>query len=227
MIRCVESMSASVACSGGLPWGQGSAKEVECSGVVLDMQGQTVAGAVVVCSEQLYGERRIGWGPARTTTSGEDGRFRLRVPAQRKDYVYAFAWKKGYSLGWQMLFHVGASEDWVVRLAEPTVLAGLVVDEGGRAIAGATVRPCLNADCACDTAGLPELPGCGPVHTDDRGRFRFEGIPRDATADFWVEAEGKTSRWTFSGSSVGDGLHFRAGRTDVRIVLRPEATLRG
>jgi hypothetical protein len=204
-------------------------KEVECSGVVLDMRGNPVPGAEVLCREQLYtlGEGRDRWGPAARTTSGEDGRFKMRLPVERKDYVYAFAWKKGYSLGWQMRFHLRLGEDWAVRLCEPTVLAGVVVDEKGSAIPGATVLPTLSSDWAGGTESPPDVPGLGPVLTDGQGRFRFGGIPVGATADFWVEGPGKASRWTFWGSAAGEGLQFRVARTDIRIVLRPEAIIRG
>ncbi|MHC4560952.1 MAG: carboxypeptidase regulatory-like domain-containing protein, partial [Planctomycetota bacterium] len=48
-----------------------------------------------------------------------------------------------------------------------------------------------------------------------------------ATADFGVEAHGRASIWTFCNFGLGEGEQFVAGCTDIRIVLPPEARIKG
>ena len=171
------------------------------------------------------GERR-----SRTTTN-EKGRFQLRVSAERRGSVWVVAWKEGSSLGWQSMRSAEDGTDVAVRLDQPAVLAGLVVDESGAGIGEATVRLCLRNDWAEGSSGVSfaEPREWFTTRTDDRGRFRFERIPAGASADFWAEAPGRASCWTHW---IGDlsaiaGCQFPAGRTDVRIVLRSEAILGG
>jgi hypothetical protein len=209
-------------------------KQMDCSGLVLDMRGRPVSGAEVFCTEALsrYVEGQCPWGTRRTAVSREDGRFSLKLPVECKDYIWAFAWKKGLAVGWGRVPDVGSGLDWVVRLSEPTVLAGVIVDENGKGISGATVGLSLNVDWAQGPLGcLPEHPQWGPVRTDEQGRFRFDCIPVGATADFWVEAPGKASCWTSwereQELGASPGIQFRTGRTDIRIVLSPEAIIRG
>jgi len=218
---------------GGAAHGGPPVKPVPCSGVVLDPAGRPVPDAQVAGFEQWYeyAEGRIGWGTPSRATTDAGGRFQLRVDAERPDYIWVVAWKKGLSLGWQWARSAGAGEDLTVRLCAPAVLAGVVVDENGRGVAGATVRPSLKMDWMGGSVGVSfqEPREWFFTRTDDQGRFRFDQIPAGATADFWVEASGRACCWTYwsGGWSNLEGGQFRAGRTDIRITLKPEAVIRG
>jgi hypothetical protein len=216
--------------SGGVLWGRGRFQPAECSGRVVDGDGRPVADAEVVCAEQLhdYAAGRIDWGTPSRATTDQDGRFRVQVSAERRDDIWVVAWKKGLSLGWQRLRSVPSGEDLSIRLTEPTVLAGVVVDEADKPVAGALVRPCLKMEGIAGSMGTSfnEPREWFSAWTDNRGRFRFEHIPARATADFWVEAPGMASCWTHWPSDL-EGSQFKAGRTDIRIVLKPEAIIRG
>jgi len=214
-------------------WAQPSAQPFGYSGIVVDWHGRPVEGAEVVGAEQLYdfAAGRIDWGPPSRTTTGADGRFQFRVSAERRDYIWVVAWKKGLALGWQAMRNAGDSTDVAIRLDEPTTLAGTVVDEDGRGIAGATVRVWLKNTWAEGSTGVrfDEPREWFTAGTDEQGRFRFERIPTGATADFWAEAPGRASCGTYWSGDLSSiiGSRFRAGQTDVQIVLKPEAILRG
>ena len=219
-----------VVCTGGALGSQERLKQMECSGTVVDGQGRPVPDAQVVGAEQLYeyAEGRIGWRtPARATTD-QAGRFRLLVSTERKDYVWVVAGKKGLALGWQWTRMAGSGADLTVRLHEPAVLAGVVVDEQGKPVAGATVRPSLKMNWMGGSIGVrfDEPREWFTARTDDQGRFRFEHIPAGATADFGVQAPGWASCWTHWPSDL-EGSQFKAGQTDIRIVVKPEAIVRG
>jgi hypothetical protein len=217
----------------GVLQGQPRAEQVECSGTVVDPRGRPVPEAQVVGYEQLYeyAEGRIGWATPSHATTDTNGRFHMRVSAERRDYIWVVAWKKGLSLGWQWLRNAEDGMDLTIRLGEPTVLAGTVMDENGEGIAGAMVRPSLKMDWMGGSVGVSfhEPRAWFTTRTDDRGRFRFDYIPAGATADFWVEAPGRASCWTYwsGGWSNLEGSQFKAGQTDIRVVLKPEAVIRG
>ncbi|MBN1507113.1 MAG: carboxypeptidase regulatory-like domain-containing protein [Sedimentisphaerales bacterium] len=232
-VSTIVIVCATVACGAGSLWGQGLAKPVDVSGVVVDGRGRPVADAQVIGGEQLYdyAAGRTSWAALSRTTTGQHGRFQLQIGAERKDYIYVVAWKKGLAVGWQSPRFAGSAQDMTVRLSEPEVLAGSVVDEAGRAIAGATVRLCLKMGWMGGTPGVAfETPqDWFTTRTDRQGKFQFDHIPADGTADFWVEAAGRASCWSYwehDLSSVA-GSQFQAGRTDIRIVLEPEAIIQG
>ena len=222
-----------IACSAGVLWSQGFVKQVDCSGTVVDWRGRPVADAEVVGCEQLYdyAAGRTSWAAPSRMITGQDGRFELQVSADRKDYIWIVARKKGLALGWRGVRSGRSEQDMIVRLGEPAVLAGTVVDEVGRGVPGAMVRLCLKMGWMGGTPGVTfETPqDWFTARTDGDGRFRFDQLPADGTADLWVEAPGKASCWTYWEHELSNmaGSQFSAGRTDIRIVLKPEGILRG
>lgn len=222
-----------ITCFAGESLGQIRTKPVECSGVVVDGQGNPVAGAEVICAESLYdyAAGRTTWGPPARATTGADGKFRVQAEAERRDYLWVVAWKKGLSIGWLGLRGTPSNEDVTINLPEPAILAGVVVDEDGHPIAGATLRPCLKMESMGGSVGVrfDEPREYLLARTDAEGRFRFDSIPPAASADFFAEAPGFASCWTYWEDDLSDlsGSRFKAGRTDIRIVLKPEAIVRG
>ena len=224
---------AIVACSAGVSWSQGFVKQVDCSGTVVDRHGRPVADAEVFGYENLYdyAAGRTSWTAPSRMITGQEGRFHLQVSADRKGYIWVVAWKKGLALGWQNVRFGQSEQDMLVRLGEPAVLAGTVVDEAGRRVPGTMVRLCLKMGWMGGTPGVTfETPqDWFTARTDGEGRFRFDHLPASGTADLWVEAPGKASCWTYWEHELSDmaGSQFSAGRTDIRIVLKPEGILRG
>ncbi len=222
-----------IACSAGVLWSQGPVKQVDYSGTVVDWRGRPVVDAEVIGYEQLYdyASGRTSWAAPSRMITGQDGRFQLQVSAKRKDYIWVVAWKKGLAFGWQSVRFGQSEQDMIVHLGEPTVLAGTVVDEAGRGVSGAMVRLCLKMGWMGGTPGVAfEIPqDWFTARTDSEGRFRFDHLPANSTADLWVEAPGKASCWTYWEHELSNmaGSQFNAGRTDVRIVLKLEGILRG
>jgi protocatechuate 3,4-dioxygenase beta subunit len=222
-----------IVCSARIGWGQGRIKQVDCSGTVVDWRGHPVVDAEVFGYENLYdyAAGRTSWAVPSQMTTGQDGKFQLRVSTERKNYIWVVAWKKGLALGWQSVRFGQSEQDMIVRLGKPAVLAGTVVDEAGRRISGATIRLRLKMGWMGGTPGVTfETPqDWFTARTDSEGQFRFDHVPTGATADFWAEAPNKASCWTYwqhELSSVA-GTQFRAGQSDIRIVLKPEGILQG
>jgi len=222
-----------IACSADALLGLGPVKQVDCPGTVVDASGRPVADAEVVGYEQLYdyAAGRTSWAEPSRMTTGKDGRFMLKISAERKDYIWLVAYKKGLALGWQSIRFGQSEQDMIVRLGDPAALAGTVVDEAGHGISGAIVRLRLKMGWMGGTPGVTfETPqDWFTTKTDSKGCFRFDHVPTGATADFWVEAPGKASCWTYwqhELSSVA-GTQFQAGQTDILIIPKPEGILRG
>ncbi len=212
-------------------WGQVRQQVMNCSGTVYDWQGRPVAGAEVLCAEKVYdfAGGRVTWGtPARTTTD-RNGHFSAQVTVERKLEIYALAWKEGVGLGWQSPVWPGIDDVKAIRLYRPAIMAGVVVDVAGKPIAGAVVRPVLknqwvrssSADC------FDEPRQWLTARTDEQGRFRFDHVPDCASADFQVAAAGFACGATYQEISPTLGTRFMAGQTDIRVILKPEAVIRG
>ena len=112
-------------------------------------------------------------------------------------------------------------------------MGGIVTDENGGAIAGARVRLYLKNEPMVRyryrARGL-FFPGDESWHvttTDRDGRFRFENLPADTTADFRVGAPGRAPIWTFCDFGLEEGEQYRVGQTDIRITLPPAARIEG
>ena len=207
-------------------------KKIVCTGRVIDYNARPVTGATVVCYELHFeqghpsffplGQR--SYQPLGRVQTTSDGRFSLQVETETS--LYLVAGKQGLALGWRGLYRGSES---TIRLGRPSLFKGAVVDEAGRPMPGAKVRICLkNKMMMADRDIAPILPeGWFTTKTDARGQFLFNNIPADATADFGAEAPGRASMWTTCDFGLLEGEQFVAGRTDIRIVLPPEACIKG
>ncbi len=212
-------------------WGQAHLKPTPYCGTVYDWQGRPVAGAEVLCAEKVYdiAGGRITWGTPTRTSTDRNGRFAVQMKVEHVDSVWAVAWKEGFSLGWQPTLWTCVGEDMPIQLGRPTVLAGVVLDESCKPIADATIRPLLRNQWmrASNEGCFDEPREWLTARTDDQGRFRFDHIPDYASADLRVEAPGFASTSTCWVATPIAGSQFAAGRTDIRVVLKPEAIVRG
>lgn len=210
-------------------------KTLTFTGRVIDYNARPVAGAMVVC----YGlQHKLGkytssrdkrdphsyepLGRAHTTSNG---RFSLQVQTEAFSPSYLVAGKQGLALGWRETYNV---RDHIIRLGRPSQFKGTVVDQAGRPVPGAKVRISLKNKMITRREITPLLPEKWfTTKTDANGRFLFDNIPEGATADFGVKAPGRASIWTTCDFGQGQGEQFAAGRNDIRIVLPPEACIKG
>ncbi len=211
-------------------------KKITCTGRVIDYNARPVTDAEVVCYQLRYklGKYNLSRGSyspcdhefiGRTHTTS-DGRFSLQVETKPFSPTYLIAGKPSLALGWRSIDRSGEN---IIRLGRPSQFKGIVVDEIGRPVPGAKVRICLKKEMMMQyqeiTPLVPE--GWFTIRTDVNGEFLFDNIPEGATADFGAEASGRALIWTTCDSGLRQGEQFTAGRTDIRIVLPPEACIKG
>ena len=135
--------------------------------------------------------------------------------------------KEGLALGWAM-WRPPANLQFDFTLGEPKDLAGQVVDENGRPIAGAEVN------IAMARIGKPEdqrdlsTPGFLAVKTDDNGRFVFANLPAEATFELFAQKAGRATVGTFDRTTYrGDRYQLTPGQTGIKLTLPPEARMEG
>lgn len=205
-------------------------KSYICTGRIVDSNAQPISRAEVLCYEQFhdYGEGRIRWEVLGQEKTSANGRLSLELKVTDRDNVWAVARKQGMSLGWTKAAYVFGNLEFIICLGEPNILGGMVVDENGQAIADAKLRLCLKEEQGRRFVTFNKPEEWFMATTDTKGRFSFESIPVGSSADFGVDAPGRVCCWTFWETDLEmAGNQFAAGRTDVRIVLNPEAKMQG
>lgn len=205
-------------------------KSYICTGRIVDSNAQPVSGAEVLCYEQFhdYGEGRIRWEVLGQEKTSANGKLSLELKVTDRENVWAVARKEGMSLGWAKAAYVFSNLEFMICLGEPNILGGIVVDENGQAITDAKLRLCLKEEQGRRFVTFNKPEEWFMVTADTKGRFSFNGIPVGASADFGVDAPGRVRCWTFWETDLEmAGSRFAAGRTDIRIVLKPEAKISG
>ncbi len=202
-------------------------RAITVTGRVIDYQARPVEGATVACYKSAYDVSKSSDQPLEPALTTSDGRFRFQVSKEYSGPLLV-AGKEGLALGWSSI-NVASDLVPTIRLGKPSLFKGTVVDEAGHPVTGARVRICLRNEMMarhCEIAPLvPE--SWFIARTNAQGQFTFDNIPEGSTADFGVEAPGRASVWTFCDFGLDRGERFVAGRTDIRIVLPPEAHIRG
>ncbi len=209
-------------------------KKITCTGKVMDSKARPLAGAEVAAYERFY---NYSSGQEYTKLLGQvkktdvNGYFVLNADISSQRNVFIVARKKSLAVGWDVL-NSGSSNNakgkFLIILEKPGTLAGTVVDENGNPIAKAKVRAVPKTSYL---SRLDQRPVLAPeqwftTQTDAKGNFSFNNFAPDVSADLWVKAPGwssvyqYTTQWT---SSCG----FEVGRTDIRLVLPPEAPIQG
>jgi len=202
-------------------------KKRTLTGRVIDYKARPVEGATVVCYMSDYELNQRSYEHLKQVQTTSDGRFSLQVEQEQKAFSSTFlvAGKQGLALGWRETYNV---RDHIIRLGRPSQFKGIVVDPASRPVPGAKVRICLKNKMITRREIAPLLPeGWFTTRTDAKGQFLFDNVPEGSTADFGVEAPGRASIWTTCDFGPGQGEQFTAGCTDIRIVLPPEACIKG
>ena len=201
----------------GFAPGEDAAK-VTLKGTVVDADGNPVAAATVRLFEQVRDEHGTGYRDESRTTTAADGSFVVATAGGQRLFKVV-ALKEGLALGWET-WSAEKDASVTIRLGKPEKLAGTVRDEAGAPIAAAS----LHAGLRTPARTLYQVPlEALATRTDAQGRFSFEGLPVESTVSLSVRVAGHASL-TVTGP---DRRGFPAGKTDVTIVLSPEARIEG
>ena len=212
--------------------GQASNKKLTYTVKVLDINGRPVVGAEVAALEVIYdwADGQLSRPLIEKKTTGTDGTTVLNLDFSRHTGACIVARKKSLAFTWDRLDNNALPVDGselTMLLDRPCVLAGTVVDQLGKPVIGARVRAEFDSSYLDNEHRINTPEDWFTVETDDKGRFCFDNVPPDGSADFLVTASGKANIYTFMASDSMPGYRYTAGRTDIRIVLPPEAKIQG
>jgi len=219
-------------CLAAVAVGQASNKRVTYSVKVVDIKGKPVVGAELAILEVIYdwADGQLRRELIEKKKTGSDGSTVLNLDFSRHTGACIVARKKSLAFTWDRLDNNALPVDGselTMLLDKPCVLAGTVVDQLGRPVAGARVRAEFDSSYLDNEHRINTPEDWFTVETDDKGCFCFDNVPPDGSADFLVTASGKANVYTFMASDSMPGYRYTAGRTDIRIVLPPEAKIQG
>ncbi|MHC4333323.1 MAG: M56 family metallopeptidase [Planctomycetota bacterium] len=214
---------------------------IKCAGKVVDQYGQPLVGAKVagykIVSDGIAGNIELIEIGRLVTES--NGRFIFETEPKPPKPTVVFdavilAEKEGLALGWA---NWPLSDDTRVAIAlgNATKLAGMVVDKDAIPVAGAQLRAVLFEKKTSTQEQTKWLPGIAPlqllaVKTDYKGRFELDNIPTEAGADLLLTAPGLATTYTHKPENIRtgyEGAAFKAGKTDIKIIMPPEARIEG
>jgi beta-lactamase regulating signal transducer with metallopeptidase domain len=214
------------------------ASHLTYNGKVVDADGKPVAGATAVAFEMAFDKDKIFRPrPLGKVVTKADGRFsfkrrRRKIKDSPRGAIAAF--RPAFAVGWAGWER---SIDWrspitrnvTVVLGKPDKLAGLLMDEDGKPVAGAGISAILYPRASSRDQQQTWLAGVEPVEwllakSDERGRFQFDNIPAETKVDLMVSARGKATVFTYEQDK---GPRFAAGQTDIKITTVPEARIEG
>ena len=211
------------------------AKQITCTGKVVDEQDQPIAGAKVTLHEMVYNEEIRSYDTKETgeVTTGIDGAFSFSTSAVSDVYRYGYivAEKEGLALDFATWNIREGDKELQIKMGRPKELAGIVVDESDKPVSDAQVSiSMLIIGSMQDEHGVG-----GPVATelfksitDAAGNFKFTKIPSEAAAEFIIKKEGRATVSTYKSTGMADQkLNYTAGQTDIKLVLPAEARIEG
>ncbi|HML74591.1 MAG TPA: carboxypeptidase regulatory-like domain-containing protein [Anaerohalosphaeraceae bacterium] len=145
--------------------------------------------------------------------------------AKRSDYAFTWAMTMGQQAA-PLEFH----------MSEPQTLAGRVVDEQGKPVAGAQVR--LVALVIADEKAQPDTEPRMMINfepmpyftttTDADGKFEFKELPAGSSAEFLIAKPGMGQILTASDDlNPMQGFHYKVGQKDISFTMSKGLTLSG
>ena len=137
----------------------------------------------------------------------------------------------GLALGWQNWRPQGEAKPLEIVLGPAKALTGRVVDEKDQPVAGAEVAIAYAVVRRKDQQQYPTSAAAKDAlnaKTGADGKFAFTNLPAAATVEFTVSAAGHGTVDTFQPELRRDGsLQYTPGQEDIKITLRPAATIKG
>jgi protocatechuate 3,4-dioxygenase beta subunit len=232
----VSCLSLTIIFIAGLAQAQSEqAKQITCTGKVVDDQNRPIAGVKVALHEMVYSPTANSYDSkliGEVTTSA-DGAFSFSTSAETDVYRYGYivAEKEGLALGFAVWRIREGDKKLEIELGRPEELSGVVVDENDKPVADAQVSiAMLSIGTMQEDRGVG-----GPLAielftstTDTAGKFKFTKIPPNATAEFIMKKDGRATVGTYKNTGGADQkLNFAAGQADIKLVLPIEAKIEG
>ncbi len=210
-------------------------KQITCTGTVVDDQGKPVTDAEVklyrltVSLEQVSYEIKL----AKEVTTKEDGTFTIKAEAGSDELsaqAFILAQKEGLAMGW-VNWRLLNNLETEITLGPAKVLAGKVVDEEKKPVADAEVgiafmlmRTKDQPQYMIGDMALKLL----TTRTNNGGKFSFNQIPAESSAELLVKKPGKATVSTFNPENYqGQSLQFSAGQADIELIQPAEAKIEG
>ncbi|HIJ67349.1 MAG TPA: hypothetical protein HPP51_03580 [Planctomycetes bacterium] len=210
-------------------------KQVTCTGKIVDKQDRPIADAKVKLYKVAVETVGVSFKMelAQQAVTGADGTFTLNsevIEEQYSNQAIILADKEALAFGWDN-WRLDKDADVEITLGPAEVLAGIVVDENGEPIDNAEVGiPFMLAP----NGGQPRyLVGYMSLEflstkSDSEGKFSFDRIPAEATAEFVVKKPGRATVSTFNPEDFqGQSLQFSTGQTGIKIVQPLGAKIEG
>jgi len=213
------------------------AKQIICAGKVVDADGRPIAGAkvrlyrvIIDVLEILSFDIKL----AQELTTKKDGAFTIKTETDSDEYsdvAIILAQKEELALGgadWRLHENL----DVEITLGRPQILSGTVVDEDQKPVANAEVGIAIMIVHTHEKTRplLGDLPlKLLKARTDTEGKFSFDRIPGDATAEFLVKKPGRATVCTFNPESCCgcESLQFSPGQADIKLIQPVEAKIEG
>jgi hypothetical protein len=178
-------------------------------------------------SSMAYQVRSLG-----QTKSDAEGKFTFAVDTPNANGYAMYcclAQKKGLSCGWGTIMDVSQAR-FDIKLTEPQKMIGFVQNPDGTPVPEAEVRLVF---VAIPGEGEQFMFGIDPVEvfatkTCSDGRFEFDNLPEQASAEFLIKKAGKGTLCTLNASvDPGTGLTYKAGQTEIMLTLQDGFKLAG
>ena len=212
------------------------AKQITCTGKVVDAQGRPIAGAKVKLYRvvDVLGILSFEIELAQELTTKKDGAFTIKTETDSdefSDVAIILAQKEGLALGWAN-WRLRENLDVEITLGRPQILFGTVVDEDQKPVTNAEVgiafMEIYTKERPQHLIGDMSLESL-MARTDTEGKFSFNHIPGDATAEFLVKKPGRATVSTFNPKSCrcGSSLQFSPGQADIKLIQPVEAKIEG
>ncbi|MGD0411793.1 MAG: hypothetical protein ABSC18_08800 [Verrucomicrobiota bacterium] len=206
----------------------------QVSAAVVDAQGRPVADASVECYHY-----QVPSGLA-ATIAEEPELCQRTVTDATGAFSFSFApgttlalvKKAGLAPAWKIWASTLADSSDPLVLGPPTVLAGVVVDENRKPVAGAKVwvAGAIIADVNTLLMQEDRLIGrpareCFSAVTGADGRFRIENLPTACSAGLAASKPGKALCPIPNGST--GAMEFRSGQDNIQLMLGPAGAIEG
>jgi protocatechuate 3,4-dioxygenase beta subunit len=211
-----------------------SAPPTHYTATVLDDQGRLVAGATVDCyyhqSFEGFGYRDREPELTQRTVTDSNGAF---VVASAPGSILAVVKKPGLATAWKTWSTMLTDSSEPVILTAPTALAGIVLDENNRPVAGADVWVAQAtmgyesgwAEIENQLLGKPARE-CFSTKTAADGRFRIGNFPAGAQAGLAVKITGRAQH-PLESAFTPSLWQCRSGDEDIELRVGPAGAVEG